>query len=142
MAEAKQGDAVVVHYVGTLVDGTEFDTSRETDPLEFTIGEGEVIPGFEQAVVGMNPGEQKTVTIACDDAYGPHQEELVAQVPRSQLPQDLALEVGRQFEVSQDDGSTFLVVVSALEGEDVALDANHPLAGQELTFEIELMEIA
>ncbi len=140
MAQAQNGDTVKVHYTGTLDDGTEFDSSTKRDPLEFTIGEGKLIPGFEQAVVGMEPGESKTVTIPPDDAYGPRRPELEIEVNRSDLPADLSPKVGDQLELSQDD-RTFIVRVIEASLESVTLDANHPLAGEALTFEIELVEV-
>jgi len=142
MTQAKNGDKVKVSYTGKLVDGSEFDSSEGRDPLEFTLGENEVIPGFEEAVVGMSPGQSKTVTVAAEQAYGPRQKELVVEVERKDVPADLELEVGRQLEVTQDDGDVFLVTVSDLTETAVTLDANHPLAGQDLVFEINLMEVA
>ena len=149
MAQAKQGDTVKVHYTGKLEDGTVFDSSDcndegcgcETGPLEFTIGEGQVIPGFEQAVIGMSPGEEKTVNIPVDQAYGERLDDMVAVVNRSDIPQDLQLEVGNQLEVTQEDGNAFPVVITELTDTSVTLDANHPLAGRSLTFEMKLMEI-
>ena len=142
MGKAHQGNTVKVHYTGTLSDGTVFDSSRETDPLSFTIGRQEVIAGFEKAVVGMHPGEMKTVTIPPDQAYGPHREDMVADVPRKDIPVETELALGHQLEVSQENGPTFLVVVTALTDEIVTLDANHPLAGKDLVFEIELLAVA
>lgn len=142
MTQAKNGDKVKVSYTGKLVDGSEFDSSEGRDPLEFTLGENEVIPGFEEAVVGMSPGQSKTVTVSAEQAYGPRQKELVVEVERKDVPADLELEVGRQLEVTQDDGDVFLVTVSDLTETAVTLDANHPLAGQDLVFEINLLEVA
>ncbi len=142
MTQAKNGDKVKVSYTGKLVDGSEFDSSEGRDPLEFTLGENEVIPGFEEAVVGMSPGQSKTVTVSSEQAYGPRQKELVVEVERKDVPADLELEVGRQLEVTQDDGDVFLVTVSDLTESAVTLDANHPLAGQDLVFEINLLEVA
>ena len=140
-AQAKDGDTVKVHYTGKLEDGTVFDTSIERDPLQFTIGEGQLIPGFEQAVVGMSPGESKTVEIPADEAYGPYREELVMVVDRDQLPEDLQPEVGQQLQIRQPDGQTILVKVIDVSESSVTLDANHPLAGKDLTFDIELVEV-
>jgi FKBP-type peptidyl-prolyl cis-trans isomerase 2 len=141
MAQARPGDTVKVHYTGKLTDDTIFDSSLEQDPLEFTLGTGEIIPGFEEAVVGMQPGEAKTVTIISDEAYGPYREEMVLEVDRNQFPTDMAPEVGQQFEISQPDGNSTVVLVTAIQETNVVLDANHPLAGQDLTFNIQLMEI-
>lgn len=142
MAQAKRGDTVKVHYVGTFEDGTVFDTSREREPLPFTIGEGEVIPGFEAAVVGMNPGESKKVVIPAENAYGPRHEEMVLVVERQHLPEGVDPQVGQQYQIPQSDGQSILVTVTDTSESSVTLDGNHPLAGQELTFEIELIEVA
>lgn len=150
MAQAKQGDRVKVHYIGRLDDGEVFDSSEceddgcgcESGPLEFIIGAGNVIPGFEAAVVGMSVGENKVVKIPVDDAYGPHMEELVGVVERSRLPEGVVPEVGGQLEVTREDGETFPVLITSVTDTDVTLDANHPLAGRDLTFDIRLLEIA
>ena len=139
-AQAKDGDTVQVHYTLKLEDGTVFETSIGGDPLQFTIGEGQLIPGFEQAVVGMSPGESKTVEIPADEAY-PYREELVLVVDRDQLPEDLQPEVGQQLQIRQPDGQTILVKVIDVSESSVTLDANLPLAGKDLTFDIELVEI-
>jgi peptidylprolyl isomerase len=142
MTQAKQGDTVKVHYTGKLDDGTVFDSSVERGPLEFTLGAGNVIAGFEQAVTGMNQGESKTVTIPSEEAYGPHRPEMEVQVGRKQFPPDLNPQVGQQLQVKQGDGEVLIVLVTGLTGDKVTLDANHPLAGKDLTFEIELLEVA
>ncbi|WP_432821762.1 FKBP-type peptidyl-prolyl cis-trans isomerase [Trichloromonas sp.] len=141
MAEAKKGDAVKVFYTGRLEDGSVFDTSEGQAPLEFTIGRKEVIYGFEQAVIGMQPGESKTVTLPAEQAYGPHRPEMVAEVDRKDVPAHLELVVGNHLELTKGDGEPFAVLISALTETMVTLDANHPLAGRELTFEINLLEI-
>ncbi|ALC17787.1 FKBP-type peptidyl-prolyl cis-trans isomerase 2 [Desulfuromonas soudanensis] len=141
MTHVQQGNLVKVHYTGRLEDGTEFDTSAGIEPMEFTIGSSEVIPGFEQAVLGMVPGETKTVTLAAEDAYGPHLEEMIAVVERKDIPDDVELILGHQLEVTQDDGSSFVVMVTELTEESVTLDANHPLAGKNLVFDLNLVEI-
>ncbi|UCH84659.1 MAG: peptidylprolyl isomerase [Candidatus Latescibacterota bacterium] len=140
MAEAKNGDTVRVHYTGTLEDGTQFDSSMDRDPLEFKLGEGMVIKGFDAAVVGMSEGETKSVTIPVDDAYGPHRDELVLVVDRSEMPPDLEPAVGEQLEMRQEDQS-FVVKVIEVTPDTIRLDANHPLAGKALSFEIELVAI-
>ncbi len=142
MAQAKRGNVVKVHYVGMFEDGMIFDTSREREPLPFTIGEGEVIPGFEEAVVGMNPGESKKVVLSAENAYGPRHEEMVLMVDRQNLPEGLEPEVGQQYQIPQSDGQSIIVTVTETSESSVTLDGNHPLAGKELTFEIELIEIA
>jgi len=143
MAEAKQGDKVKVHYTGRVPEGDVFDSSQERGPLEFTIGENRIIPGFENAVIGMAPGEKKTVTIDSEEGYGPHREELVQQVERDQLPGDVDFSVGQQLQVTPP-GETkpFVVMVTEVTETHVKLDGNHPLAGKNLQFEIELVEIA
>ncbi|PWW82293.1 peptidylprolyl isomerase [Prosthecochloris marina] len=141
MPEAKQGDTVKVHYTGKLDDGSVFDTSAEREPLEFTVGAGAVIPGFEQAVVGLQPGESTETTIDPDNAYGPRSAELVTEVKREQLPPDLEVAVGQQLQVSMADGQTAVVLVTDVNDAAITIDANHPLAGQALTFSIELVEI-
>jgi peptidylprolyl isomerase len=142
MTQAKHGDTVKVHYTGKLPDGTEFDSSANEDPLEFQIGEGEVIPGFEQAVVGMNPGETKVAVISAADAYGPYDDELIIEVDKASFPDNIAPAIGQHLQLRQEDGEAFAAVVTEVDGDSVVLDANHPLAGQDLTFEIELVEIA
>ena len=142
MAQAKTGDIVKVHYTGKLDDGTVFDTSADREPLQFTVGEGQLIPDFEQAVVGMNPGESKTIQITSENAYGPHHEEMIMVVNRSEFPEDLEPKVDQMLQVRQQDGQTFAVKVTAVSESKVTLDANHPLAGKDLTFDIQLSEIA
>lgn len=142
MVQAKPGDTVKIHYTGRLDDGTVFDSSANREPLEFTINEGQVIPGFEQAVVGMSPGESKTEKIPMDRAYGPHREEMVLEVSREQIPPDLQPEVGQQLQIQQPNGQPVAVFVTDVTDAKVTLDANHPLAGEDLTFDIQLVEIA
>ena len=139
---AKEGDTVKVHYTGTLDDGTVFDTSEGSEPLEFTIGAGNVITGFDEAVKGMRTGEKKTVNIPSDQAYGPYQEDLVFVVDRSQLSSDLDnVEVGQQLNMQHETAGKIVVVVVAVSETTITIDANHPLVGKDLTFEIELIEI-
>lgn len=137
---AKNGDTVLVHYTGTLNDGTEFDSSRGSEPLEFTLGEGMLIPGFEEAVLGMKPGDSVTVTIAPENAYGEYSEEMVITVPRDQMPEHITPEVGAQLQLHDED-SEIDVVIAEVTDEHITLDANHPLAGESLTFAIELVKI-
>ena len=141
MARPKTGDTVKVHYTGKLEDDTVFDTSANRDPLQFTIGEGQVIPGFEQAVVGMKPGESKTAKIPVDEAYGPHHKEMVLVVGRDQFPAELEPKVDQRLQMSRADGQRIAVTVTEVSEESVTLDANHPLAGKDLTFDIQLVEI-
>ncbi len=141
MTPAKTGDAVKVHYTGRLDDGTEFDSSSGRRPLDMTIGDGRVIPGFEEAVVGMVPGEKKTVTLSPEQAYGPRAEDLVHEVERSAIPEQADLKAGMRIRGAGKNGETLTFTVTGFTDRMVTLDANHPLAGKELTFEIELVEI-
>jgi len=141
MTQAKHGDTVKVHYTGKLEDGTVFDSSIKHDPLQFTISEGKLIQGFEQAVVGMNPGESKTTKVPADKAYGPHREEMVLEVDRKEFPEHLKPKVGEQLQVRHAEGQTIVVMVTDVSESSVTLDANHPLAGKDLTFDIQLIEI-
>lgn len=141
MPQAKAGDTVKVHYTGKLTDGTVFDTSTNREPLQFTLEAGQIIPGFEQAVVGMSPGESKTEQIPMDKAYGPHRDEMVLEVGREKMPPDLQPQVGQQLQVQQPNGQAVPVIVTDVTDSMIRLDANHPLAGQDLTFDIELVEI-
>lgn len=142
MAEAKQGDTVHVHYTGRLADGTTFDSSKDRDPLELTLGAGMVIPGFEQAIVGMTVGDQKTAEIPVDDAYGPRRDELVMDVPRTQLPDGMDPKPGEQLRMQTPDGQAVPVTVAGTTDEAIKIDANHPLAGKDLTFDLLLVKIA
>jgi peptidylprolyl isomerase len=141
MAQAQSGDLVKVHYTGRLADGTIFDTSRQRDPLEFTLGGGEILPGVEQAVLGMTAGEAKSITIPAAQAYGPHQPERVIEIKRHQLPPDIQPELGQHLHMQRQDGETLEVVVTALTEGHITLDANHPLAGHDLRFDLQLVEI-
>ncbi|MBX3504668.1 MAG: peptidylprolyl isomerase [Parvibaculum sp.] len=139
---AKNGDKVRVHYTGTLNDGTVFDTSREREPIEFAIGTHMVIAGFENAVLGMEPGDTKSFTVASAEAYGEHDPRLVQDVPRSELPQELDPRPGMRLTATGSDGREIGLVITEVSEAAIRLDANHPLAGEDLTFEIELVEIA
>ena len=141
MTQAKQGDTVKVHYQGSLNDGTVFDSSYEREPLEFTIGQGQIIPGFENAVEGMNPGENKDVTITPEQGYGEYYEENQVELDRSNLPEDLNPEMGMLLQVTDANNQTHHVKVIGLSDDTITLDANHPLAGQDLQFNIELVEV-
>jgi peptidylprolyl isomerase len=141
MAHAQEGDTVHIHYTGRLDDGTVFDSSRERDPLSFTLGSGQVIKGFDAAVAGMSEGENKTATISPEAAYGPRRDELELTYPREQFPDDMEPEVGQMLQMQTGDGQTFQVQVTEVHDDSIGLDANHPLAGKELTFDIELVKI-
>ncbi len=140
MTQATTGNTIKVHYTGTLDDGTQFDSSAGREPLELTLGEGQVIPGFEKGLEGMAVGEKKTVHIPAEEAYGKHHPELVQEVPRDRIPEEIELEVGVQLQAQGPSGA-FVVVVTDLNDEVATLDGNHPLAGEALNFELELVEI-
>ena len=142
MEQAKHGDKVVINYVGKLADGTVFDSTDGREAFEFTVGSGTVIPGFERAVLGMKPGDSKSETIPADEAYGPHRGELVVEVERQHLPDDIEFGVGQLLQVQTPEGHASGVVVVGVSDERVTLDGNHPLAGRDLIFDIALVEIA
>jgi len=141
MTQAKAGDTVRIHYTGTLDNGTRFDSSEGREPLEFNLGGGQVIPGFDAAVDGMAVGESKTVTIPAAEAYGERHEQLVQQVPREMLPDTIKPAVGMQLQSQSPEGQVMNLVVTEVNDASITVDANHPLAGQALTFSIELVEI-
>lgn len=141
MSKAKDGDTVKVHYTGTLEDGEVFDTSKDKEPLEFQLGQGQLIPGFEKAVEGMEVGESTTVEIPSDEAYGELRDDLVINVPKDQLPEDISPQIGMQLQVNQQNGQPIPVRITEIGDEDLTLDANHPLAGKDLKFEIELVDV-
>lgn len=141
LSKVKDGNTVKVHYTGTLKDGSVFDTSAEREPLEFKLGEGQLIPGFEKAVVGMEEGESTKIDIPVKEAYGEAREDLIINVPKDQLPDDVEPEVGMQLQVNQPDGQPVPVRIAEISDDELTLDANHPLAGKDLSFEIEVVEI-
>ena len=141
MAAAKSGDTVLVHYRGELEDGSIFDQSAPDDPLKFTIGSGMLIPDFEAAVMEMQVGDAKTINIAAADAYGEVREDLVISVNRAEFPSHIDPQIGQQLQLTQPDGNPLVVKISEVSEEAVVLDANHVLAGKDLTFEIKLVEI-
>lgn len=141
MSQAKSGDTVKIHYTGSLADGTQFDSSKGRDPLEFEVGSGQVIPGFDKAVEGMSVGDEKTVNIACEDAYGPHHEQMVQEVPNSALPEGMKPEVGMGLQAQSQDGQPINLMVTAVGDDSITVDANHPLAGKNLNFDIALVAI-
>jgi len=142
MAQAKIKDTVFVHYTGSFTDGTVFDSSTDREPLEFTIGQSMVIPGFENGVVGMSEGESRVINIPAEEGYGLHREDLLAVVERSQIPTGLNLEVGRTLQARSPEGGVTNVVIRAMSDENVTLDFNHPLAGKDLVFKVQLVKIA
>ncbi len=141
MSQAKSGDTVKIHYTGTLDDGTEFDSSKGRDPLEFEVGSGQVIPGFDKAVEGMSVGEEKTVNIEADDAYGQHREQMVQEVPKTALPQGLTPEVGMGLQAQNPEGQPISLRVTEVGDDTITVDGNHPLAGKNLNFDIQLVSI-
>ncbi|CAM4306350.1 FKBP-type peptidyl-prolyl cis-trans isomerase [Palleronia rufa] len=141
MSQAKPGDTVRMHYTGSLADGTEFDSSAGRDPLEFRLGSGQIIPGLDAGVTGMEVGDTKTVVIEPSDAYGDRDPARVQAVPREQIPDHIPVEPGTQLQMQTPDGQTMPVMVAEADQSQVTLDANHPLAGQQLTFDVELVEI-
>lgn len=141
MAKAKEGDIVKVNYTGKLEDGTVFDTSQDREPLTFTIGEGKVIPGFEQAVTSMEPGDSKTETLAPEQAYGPRRDDMVMEMERDQIPDNVEAQEGQELQLRLQNGQTVPVVITDLSDESVTIDANHPLAGKTLVFDIELIDV-
>jgi len=142
MTQAKSGDTVKIHYTGTLDDGTQFDSSAGRDPLQFTLGTGQVIPGFDKAVEGMTVGDSKQVNIPAEDAYGPRREQMVQDVPRSALPNDLDPVEGMALQAKGQDGQVINLTVTDVKDDSITVDGNHPLAGKALNFDIELVDIA
>jgi FKBP-type peptidyl-prolyl cis-trans isomerase 2 len=141
MQQAKDGDKVKVHYHGKLRNGETFDSSENREPLEFTVGSGQVIKGFDDGVRGMQVGDKKTVEIPVGDAYGEKNQEMIIEFPLDQFPPDMKPEPGMQLMMNNGEGQQFPVTVSEVNGDTVILDANHPLAGQDLIFDIELMDL-
>jgi peptidylprolyl isomerase len=141
MTQAKKGDTVKVHYTGKLKDGRVFDSSRDSEPLELTLGAGQVIPGFEEEIVGMSKDDSKSFEIAAEEAYGPYREELVVEIEKKRVPENLNLEIGQQLALRPGEGQIVRVTVADIADETVTLDANHPLAGEDLNFEVQLIEI-
>ena len=141
MTKAKTGDGVKVHFEGYLEDGTVFGSTMDEEPFEFTIGEKNMLPGFENAVVGMQKGDTKTITLPPEEAYGPHKKELVSVMERSGFPQEVQLEVGKRLRVRTQDGKYTVVTIKDFTEDNIVLDENDPLAGKTLTFKIELIEI-
>ena len=141
MSQAKNGDAVKINYTGKLDDGTVFDSSEGRDPLGFTLGGGQVIPGFDEAVLGMAVGESKSVNIPADKAYGQRNEEMIIEAPRDQVPADITPEIGQQLQMGGPNGEVVVVVITEVTDTHIKLDANPPLAGKDLNFDIELVSI-
>lgn len=142
MATAQNGNTVKVHYTGKLHDGTVFDSSRQrNEPLEFTLGQGNMIPGFEKAVLGMEVGQSRTADIPSAEAYGPKTDDMIIEVPKKDVPDNITPEVGQQLAIKQTDGRSVPVVITEVTDNSITLDGNHPLAGKDLIFDIEVVEI-
>jgi peptidylprolyl isomerase len=141
MTQAKRGDTVRIHYTGKLTDGTRFDTSREREPLEFKLGAGQIIPGLDREVKGMEVGTKTTVTIPAADAYGEHDPAQVQAIPRSKIPEDIEVDEGHRLQAMTSDGREISLTVVGVGDKEVTVDANHPLAGKDLVFDVELVEI-
>ncbi|MBT4483401.1 MAG: peptidylprolyl isomerase [Candidatus Latescibacteria bacterium] len=141
MPVAKFGNTVRIHYTGKLEDGIIFDSSDKDKPFEFTIGDGKIIKELEQAMIGMRPDESKTIQVAADNAFGPHLKDLVAVVKLDQIPENIKPKIGQQLEMNQEDNKKIIVRVTEVTDTSATLDANHPLAGKDLTFDIRLVEI-
>ncbi|HYD21774.1 MAG TPA: peptidylprolyl isomerase [Flavipsychrobacter sp.] len=142
MAQVKSGDTVRVHYHGKLTNGTTFDSSEGREPLEFTVGSGQVIKGFDDAMLDMNIGDKKTVNIPVDNAYGQRSDDMMMEYPLAEFPAEMKPEIGMELHMSDNMGNVFPVVIMEIKEDSVVLDANHPLAGEDLVFEIELVSIA
>ena len=141
MVRVKRGDTVRVHYRGRLENGDVFDASSDQEPLKLKVGSGEVIPGFEQAIMGMSPGDSKTTKVSALLAYGPRREDLVVEVEKEKITDDIKPQIGQRLQIKQPDGQEFIVTVTEVSDQTVKLDANHPLAGKDLIFDIDLVEI-
>jgi peptidylprolyl isomerase len=142
MAAAKQGDTVRVHYAGRIAGGgAEFDSSYGSEPLEFTIGDGNIIPGFEEGILGMEPGDKKEISITCENAYGPKSDDLIGELDLSTFPDEITPEVGQPLRLTMKDGNEVVAVILEVRESTVLMDANHPLAGQDLDFTLELLEV-
>ncbi len=142
MVEVKSGDVVKVHYTGKLTNGEQFDSSTGREPLEFTVGAGQMIAGFDAALPGMKVGDKKTINIAAKEGYGDTDETAIIEFPKENVPADMKLEIGQQLTLSNEQGQPFPVVIKEVKDDVVILDANHFLAGKELVFDIELVEIS
>ena len=142
MSPADDGNTVKVHYTGKLEDGTVFDSSKGRDPLEVKLGTNAIIPGFEKGLMGMEVGDKKTITIPSEEGYGPRRDELIMEVDKSAFPENITPEVGLQLQMQREDGQNLPVTIAKIEDEKITLDANFPLAGKTLIFDVEMMEVA
>lgn len=142
MAQADKGKKVKVHYTGKLDDGTVFDSSEGREPLEFVIGSGQVIPGFEKGILGLEEGDAKTINILAEEAYGPYREDMMLTVDKSTMPEGADPQLGMQLEMKAPSGQAFVVTIAKIEDEKVTLDGNHPLAGKDLTFDLTVVSVS
>ncbi|KAJ55958.1 peptidylprolyl isomerase [Actibacterium mucosum KCTC 23349] len=141
MTEVKSGDKVAIHYTGTLADGTTFDSSTGRDPLEFQVGSGQIIPGLDKALPGMAVGDKKVVDVPADEAYGTRDDRAIQQVARAEVPDDIPTDLGTKLQMQSPTGQVMVVTITEVTDEHITLDANHELAGKDLTFAIELVSI-
>jgi FKBP-type peptidyl-prolyl cis-trans isomerase 2 len=141
MTQAQSGNTVKLHFTGKLDDGTIFATSSDSEPIELTLGRGQILPGIERAVEGMASGESKTIKILSEQAYGPRRDDLTQEIPKEHLPVDLTPEVGQKLRIDRPDGDPMIVSIAAVSDTAITIDANHPLAGKDLTFDLEMVEI-
>ncbi|MBL3701283.1 peptidylprolyl isomerase [Sulfitobacter sp. BDSS02] len=141
MTQVKNGDNVQIHYTGTFQDGTTFDSSEGREPLAFEVGSGQIIPGLDAALPGMEVGDAKTVNVPCEDAYGPVNPDMRQAIPREGIPDNIPVEIGARLQMQTAEGQVMPVTVVGVDDESVTLDANHPLAGHDLTFAIEVLAI-
>ncbi len=137
----EQGSKVKLHYTGTLDDGSVFDSSKDKDPLEFEVGQGQVIPGFEEGVIGLKAGDKKTINIPADKAYGSYDEKRIGEYPKSNVPENMEVKIGAKIFLQSPDGGVAIATIKEIKDDILLLDLNHPLAGKDLTFEIEIIEI-
>jgi peptidylprolyl isomerase len=142
MGQAKEGDTVKIHYTGKLENGEVFDSSRDREPMQFKMGGGEVIPGFEKGIAGMEVGESKDITIPPEEAYGAKNEQLIFEIERNKLPDQITPEVGMPLQMTQENGQPVNVIITALTDDTITINANHPLADEILHFNVELVEIS
>lgn len=140
MSKVSDGSKVKVHYTGKLNDGTVFDSSQDREPLEFTVGQGQIIQGFEEAVRGMEAGDSTNVTIECEKAYGQRRDDMILEIPKDKFPDEIPPNVGQQLMLRHPEGQEFPALIVDVTEDKITLDANHPLAGEDLNFEIELVE--
>jgi FKBP-type peptidyl-prolyl cis-trans isomerase 2 len=141
MTQVKENDVVKVHYTGKLENGQIFDSSQDREPLEFTVGEGKIIPGIENAVIGMNPGDNKEVTVSPENAYGEYRDDMIGEIPKEQLPEDIEPQIGMELVARNEQGDEQVIRIKEIKDSSIVIDANHPLAGEKLYFNLQLLEV-